>query len=67
MKRTYGGSETFHDTQHLDVEVDSEGKVVAVWFRCMLLPFEEHRVGEIRADSLQQQPATVKLLAVEIE
>ena len=38
--RYYGDGTTIHSTGHLDVEV-FEGKVVAVWFRCQMLPFEQ--------------------------
>lgn len=37
----YGHDKTIHRTGHLDVEVDVSGKVVAVWFRCLRLPFKE--------------------------
>lgn len=39
--RFYGLNGTIHGTTHLDVEVDAEGKVRAVWFRCQLLPFRQ--------------------------
>ncbi|KKN36068.1 hypothetical protein LCGC14_0777630, partial [marine sediment metagenome] len=32
--QTYGHGRTRHETQHVEVEVDKTGKVVAVWFRC---------------------------------
>ena len=59
----YGHDGTIHQTTHLDVEVDSEGTVTAVWFRCMMLPFKV---------SSREQPSsppeiTTKLIAVEIE
>ena len=38
--RYYGDGGTIHSTTHLDVEVDDDGLVVAVWFRCQTLPFQ---------------------------
>lgn len=49
--RYYGDGGTIHGTTHLDVEMQ-DGKVVAVWFRCQVLPFRvfdrtrEDRYGE---------------------
>lgn len=37
----YGGMGTIHSTRGLDVEVDQQGNVVAVWFRCSMLPFTQ--------------------------
>lgn len=31
---------TIHDTGTLDIQVDENGEVVAVWFRCLQLPFK---------------------------
>lgn len=46
----YGYDRTFHrGVGHVDIETDAFGKVVAVWYRCITLPFEQHRVGEDRA------------------
>ncbi len=69
MTRRYGGKNTIHQTGHIDVEIDSEGVVVAVWFRCMPLPFQQTIVDSNRAAMLQanfNQPIH-KLIAVEIE
>ena len=41
--KVYGHDKTLHRTQHVDVQVDN-GKVVAVWFRCLPLRFEQHNV-----------------------
>lgn len=46
--RYYGDGGTIHHSGHLDVET-YEGKVVAVWFRCQMLPFEQHDVKADRA------------------
>jgi hypothetical protein len=37
----YGHDGTIHKTRYLDVEVDDDGRVVAVWFRCLMLPFKQ--------------------------
>lgn len=37
----YGGNGTIHDTGHLDVVLDEDGNVTAVWFRCRPLPFKQ--------------------------
>ena len=44
----YGHDKTIHGTTHLDVEV-RDGRVVAVWFRCMALPFVQHNTNLDRA------------------
>ena len=45
---TYGGDGTIHHTGTVDVEVDA-GVVVAVWFRCHLLPFTATDVDPVRS------------------
>lgn len=45
----YGHDKTIHQTNHLDVEVDENGQVVAVWFRCIMLPFKQAEADENRA------------------
>jgi hypothetical protein len=46
------------------VEVDAAGKVVAVWFRCQMLPFEQVTVGERRAREMTRAEVDVKLTGV---
>ena len=48
----YGHDRTWHHTQQIDVEVHN-GKVVAVWFRCMPLPFRQSDCGEARAKEME--------------
>lgn len=68
MSRTYGGNGTIHSTKHLDVELGPDGTVIAVWFRCQMLPFVEHRVDESRAKLLDYfLDSTLKLLSVELQ
>lgn len=66
----YGHDKTFRSTNLVNIETDAEGNVVAVWFRCMTLPFDQTKVDESRAEEMRRQyqeypPA--KLLAVEVE
>lgn len=49
----YGGDGTWHQTGHVDVQLNKKGEVVAVWFRCRMLPFRESR--SYTADSVPQQ------------
>lgn len=42
-KNFYGGDKTIHQTGHVDVQLNKHGQVVAVWFRCQMLPFKESR------------------------
>lgn len=37
----YGGDGTWHDTGTIDVQLNTDGEVVAVWFRCRMLPFTQ--------------------------
>jgi hypothetical protein len=46
--RYYGDGGTIHSTGQLDVGVDRQGRVVAVWFRCQLLPFEQYDADDDR-------------------
>jgi hypothetical protein len=39
--RFYGGDDTWHQTGTVDVQLDEDGNVVAVWFRCRTLPFKQ--------------------------
>jgi hypothetical protein len=51
----YGHENTIHRSGHLDVEVDAKGQVVAVWYRCLALPFKAHVVDEGRAHEMRMQ------------
>lgn len=67
---SYGHDRTIHQTTYVDVEVDVNGSVVAVWFRCMPLPFRAHSVGEQRAKEMRwmyKGHSEPKLLAVEVD
>lgn len=51
--RLYGGTGTIHGTDHVDVETDYKGKVVAVWFRCQPLKFKQTTTEQYRALSMR--------------
>lgn len=56
----YGDGGTIHDSGEVNIERDEKtGKVVAVWFRCMMLPFTDHVVGEGRAQDMMSSYETV--------
>jgi len=67
--RYYGGDGTLHDNVELDVELFN-GQVVAVWFRCQVLPFVQEEVSQARADEVQglylNRTALGKITGVEI-
>jgi len=67
--RYYGDGGTLHDSPQLDVETDRRGKVVAVWFRCQLLPFKQRVVDEDRATQMAYaytEPYIPELRGVEV-
>lgn len=49
--RYYGGNKTIHHTNDLNIEL-YDGKVVAVWFRCQCLPFDQTEVEHDRATDM---------------
>lgn len=51
--RFYGANKTIHRTGHVDVEVDENGQVVAVWFRCQALAFKQSNVDSERAKEMK--------------
>lgn len=50
--RYYGDGGTIHSSGHLDVET-FQGTVVAVWFRCQALPFQQTEVEGSRATDME--------------
>jgi hypothetical protein len=66
----YGHNKTIHGTKELSVEVDENGKVVAVWFRCMPLPFHQSVCQEPRASEMREMydiNRPYPLIAVEVD
>jgi len=49
----YGHRGTIHNSSEVNVEVNSKGEIVGVWFRCMMLPFTQSNVDDNRAESLR--------------
>jgi len=68
MSRLYGHDGTIHRTEYVNVETYN-GKVVAVWFRCQALPFDQSETGINRANEMikMYEDYKVNLLAVEVE
>lgn len=52
--RYYGDGGTIHQTGEVNVELDKDGKVVSVWFRCQMLPFTQRVVDDRRAAEMRQ-------------
>ncbi len=69
MPDRYGYERTIHRTTTVDVELGPDGDVVSVWFRCMMIPFTQHKVSAQRADEMRRAFASFKgeLLAVDVE
>lgn len=63
--RYYGDGGTWHDSTVLNVEQAQDGRVVAVWFRCMMLDFDTSLVDSERAKSMDSAQSA-NLLGVEI-
>ena len=56
----YGDHRTIHATTEVDVELDTKGQVVAVWFRCHPLPFRQSLAHADRAASMRRMYAQMK-------
>ena len=65
--RHYGDDGTIHRTGEVNVEVDKQGRVVSVWFRCSLLPFTQKMVDEGRAEDMRgiRQDRLPKITAID--
>ena len=61
----YGHNRTIHNTRHLDVQLDKEGNVAAVWYRCLMLPFCVSEFPVDNADSLRAMKSP-GILAIEV-
>jgi hypothetical protein len=53
MGRLYGGDGTIHQTSEVNVELDKNGKVVSVWYRCQLIAFTQNVVDDARAKDMR--------------
>lgn len=66
----YGHDKTIHRTELLNIEVDKDGNVVSVWFRCMALPFSVSIADDNRAESMRRmytEDNIKPLVAVEVK
>jgi len=64
----YGHTGTIHGTEKLDIQLDRKGNVVAVWFRCMLLPFRVSEHRKTQAEGKELLATDLRgILAVEID
>lgn len=65
--RVYGHSGTIHSSEQLDIEVNANGTVIAVWFRCQQLPFKQsYANGSRAANAKVPNPRLPRLVAVEV-
>lgn len=62
-RHKYGAGNTILQTDTIDVQVDSEGRVIAVWFRSLSLPFT---VSQGRED-IQPNIAIEEITYVDLE
>lgn len=60
-ERFYGGSDTYHDSDFIDVETDDDGRVTAVWFRCQPLPFRQDNWGRGRSAEMREMYRTTNI------
>lgn len=61
----YGDGGTIHQSTELDVETHA-GVVVAVWFRCMRLPFRQAEVDFDRGKEMSSDRTKTELYGVEV-
>ncbi len=55
-----GGDETIHHTGTIDIQVRPDGEVVAVWFRCLSLPFT---VSVVEDRAVINPPISIDMIA----
>lgn len=66
----YGHDKTIHSTKEVNIEIGPDGRVVSVWFRCLLLPFDVTNVNAARADEMEkayQKNPPRAVIAIEVE
>ena len=56
---------TIHGTDRVNVEVDPNGRVVSIWFRCMLVPFDITHVNAMRTQEMGRAYAEGNILPVD--
>ncbi len=65
----YGNNGTIHRTTNLNIEVDADGDVVSVWYRCLALPFDVTKVDDERATEMRRmysENERLPILAIEV-
>lgn len=66
----YGRDNTYQHTEYFDVET-RDGKVVAVWFRCQMVPFQQTEVDRQRASDMKSvydgSPEVPRVVSIELE
>lgn len=67
----YGRDKTWHRTDYFNVET-YRGEVVAVWFRCQFVPFDQTEVDSQRAVEMKHEysrseDAIPGVVAIELE
>ncbi len=60
-RHVYGSDETIHHTGTIDIQVTPGGEVVAVWFRCLNLPFTVSVVPD--GHSVINPPISIDMIA----
>ena len=50
----YQREKTIHKSTILNVETDTDGNVVSVWYNCVALPFSQSAVDSDRAKEMQR-------------
>lgn len=66
-RHTYGGDGTIHRTGTIDIQQDEAGNVVAVWFRCLNLPFTVSQFGEPTSVNPRETVAIEEITYAELE
>lgn len=61
--RFYGGQGTIHGNEKMDIET-FEGKVVAVWFRCAMVPFTQVETNKSRASVMRGSQVPDRMLGI---
>lgn len=65
-KIRYGDGGTIHQSSEINIELDENGDVVGVWFRCLHLPFTQTVVHNERAGELDSlyQKGVIQITAI---
>lgn len=61
----YGFDRTIHQTGEVNVELDKDGNVVSVWYRCRTLPFTQTIVDDERAGMMRESYANYPATSID--